>query len=431
MVLITAPSTSPTEWKPIKLQDICELITDGKHGDCQNEDNSGYYFVSCKDVKDGWVDYSNARQITKSDFLETHRRTQLAAGDIVVTNSGTIGRMALIPNNELTKHTTFQKSVAIIKPKKNAVQSQWLFYYLNAKREDLISWAGGTAQKNLLLRDLRALCLNLPPTSIQQKIAAILSAYDDLIENNTRRIRILEEMTQAIYREWFVNFSFSGHEGVRMVESELGPVPEGWEIKKIKDLCSSVNYGYTTKASDDPNGPKFLRITDIVPSQIDWESVPYCQDTPPDFEKYQLINGDIVVARTGATSGYGKRINKKHPPAVFASYLVRLRIKTDMSNYYIGLIVESDVYKKFIQTNLSGSAQPQANAHVLTSMEIVIPSREILSRFDSVMSEINDLKEELQFENANLRRTRDLLLPKLISGKIDVSGLDIKIPADL
>lgn len=145
------------------LKDICHLITDGKHGDCQNEEGSGYYFISCKDVKDGSIDYAGARQITESDYLDTHRRTQLEPNDILITNSGTIGRMALVPDVPETGRTTFQKSVAIIKPNRERVLPRWLYFYLITKKDALIAWAGGTAQKNLLLRDLRAFEAQIPP----------------------------------------------------------------------------------------------------------------------------------------------------------------------------------------------------------------------------------------------------------------------------
>src|SRR5215207_7462738 len=104
------------------LQNVCHLITDGKHGDCQPEENSGYYFLSAKDVRDGKLSYKNTRQITKDDFLQTHRRTQLEPLDILIVSTGaTIGRMAMASENEFTSRTTFQKSVAILKPNKELV----------------------------------------------------------------------------------------------------------------------------------------------------------------------------------------------------------------------------------------------------------------------------------------------------------------------
>ena len=148
--------------------------------------------------------------------------------------------MAIVKNNPETKRTTFQKSVAIIKPDQGKVLPKWLYYSLLGNKNALIAWAGGTAQKNLLLRDMRAFKIDVPPLSTQLKITSILSAYDDLIENNTRRIEILEEMARMIYQEWFVKFSFPGHKKVKMVDSKLGKIPEGWMIKKLQDICELV-----------------------------------------------------------------------------------------------------------------------------------------------------------------------------------------------
>src|SRR5437879_1201494 len=197
-------ANSSHNWQPQKLEDICDHITDGKHGDCQDEAGSGFFFLSCKDVANGQLNYQNARQIAKADFLDAHRRTKFAPSDILITNSGTIGRMALAPDNELTRRTTFQKSVAILKPVASRVEPIFLFYALLSDIHRLIGFASGTAQKNLLLRDLRAFEVRVPPLPVQRWIAGILSAYDELIENSQRRIQLLEAMAQALYREWFV-----------------------------------------------------------------------------------------------------------------------------------------------------------------------------------------------------------------------------------
>ena len=135
-----------------------------------------------------------------------------------------------------------------------------------------------------------------------------------------------------------------------------------------------------------------------------------------------------MIARTGATTGYAKRLNKRHPESVFASYLVRIRIQSGNSDRMFGLAVESDEYKKFIRTNLGGSAQPQANAQILTSFPVVCPPKPLQELFNGVAEPLLDQKELLELRNAILRRTRDLLLPKLISGVLDVSDLDIETP---
>lgn len=269
---------------------------------------------------------------------------------------------------------------------------------------------------------LHMLSVRVPPRRVQEKIAYVLSAYDDLIENNIRRIKILEQMAQMLYREWFVDFRFPGHEKVKVVESEGGRVPKGWESGILRDVCKSIDYGYTASAVKEAVGPKFLRITDIVPDSIDWESVPFCAPPEKRIENYLLGEGDIVVARTGATTGYAKRLHKRHPVSIFASYLVRLKIGEEHSNAAFGLLLESDDYKRFIKANIGGAAQPQANAQVLTSIPVVIPPQKLQSDFSSIVEPLLDEKEILQLKNLNLRRTRDLLLPKLISGEISIKG---------
>lgn len=225
------------------LDEICIQITDGKHGDCEGAENSGFYFLSCKDIFNGKLNYDGARQITEADFGETNLRTRLEPSDILITNSGTIGRMAFVPDDEFTRRTTFQKSVAILKPNPSRVEPRFLYYLLQSDIRTLTDYAGGTAQKNLLLRDLRAFQVELPSRAVQCRIASLLAAYDDLIENNTRRIGVLEEMARSLYREWFVNFRFSGHESVEVLESPLGPIPSGWRWTPLTELMESTSGG--------------------------------------------------------------------------------------------------------------------------------------------------------------------------------------------
>ena len=165
-----------------------------------------------------------------------------------------------------------------------------------------------------------------------------------------------------------------------------------WQQTILRDICERVDYGYTASATREPIGPKFLRITDIVPELIDWDSVPYCEVGDKNKDKYRLHEGDIVIARTGATTGYAKWI-KNQPESVFASYLVRIRIKPEHDNKYVGLVVQSDEYKRFINANLGGAAQPQANAQVLTSFPITLPPLDIQRRIASILSAYDDLIE--------------------------------------
>ena len=162
-------------------------------------------------------------------------------------------------------------------------------------------------------------------------------------------------------------------------------------LMSLADIAESVRYGYTASASDREIGPKFLRITDIVPPQIDWASVPYCEIDEKNLAKFSLEPGDIVIARTGATVGYAKLI-RDNEPSVFASYLVRIRVDPEKSDSgYIGRIVESEVYKRFVLSRVGGAAQPNANAKVLSSFRLPIPEKATQRRIASILSTYDDL----------------------------------------
>ena len=169
----------------------------------------------------------------------------------------------------------------------------------------------------------------------------------------------------------------------------------GYFTIPLRDICESVEYGYTASASTEPVGPRFLRITDIVPERLDWEVVPFCQIDPKKLSKYRLHSGDIVIARTGATTGWAKFI-KNPPEAVFASYLVRVRPAASVDARFVGFVVESSAYKDFIQQHMGGAAQPNANAQILTTYEIPLPPLSIQRRIAGVLSAYDELIENNQ-----------------------------------
>jgi len=161
---------SPKSWLLVSVDQITFLVTDGKHGDCQDEPNSGYFFLSVKDLYEGSLHYENARQIQKQDFQEVHYRTNLEIGDVLVTNAGTIGRVAVAKDLDKVSRTTFQKSIAILKPVKEVVMFEYLAMYIENSVSHLNKQSSGTAVKNLLLRDLKAFIIALPSLEEQSEI---------------------------------------------------------------------------------------------------------------------------------------------------------------------------------------------------------------------------------------------------------------------
>lgn len=183
------PFELPDGWEWSYLQDVTNLITDGKHGDCLNHDNSGYYFLSAKDIQEGKLSYEHARQIDKDQFEEVHQRTDLKEGDICLVNTGaTIGKLALVENAELASRTTFQKSVAIIKPTKPYILNLYLYLYLQSQSEALKKKSGGSAINNLLLGDLKKKLLPAPPLNEQQKIIDNVHSLESML--NILKVKI-------------------------------------------------------------------------------------------------------------------------------------------------------------------------------------------------------------------------------------------------
>ena len=183
---------------------------------------------------------------------------------------------------------------------------------------------------------------------------------------------------------------------------------------KLKDY-SVMQYGYTETATTEPVGPKFLRITDIAHNYIDWNGVPYCPISEGNHEKYVLSEGDVVVARTGATVGYAKMVGRNIPDSVFASFLVRIRPIDVEYRYYFGLAITSAEFLDFVQTNAGGSAQPQANPPLLGEFELSIPNKQSLSEFNKKISSFLGVIESNETEISKLHEVKDTMVKMLLS----------------
>ena len=382
-------------WAKEILGDLCSLITDGKHGDCRNEDSSGYYFISCKDVREGRIHYENARQIVRGDFAETHRRTDLRPGDILLTNSGTIGRLAIAPDNEKTQRTTFQKSVAILKPLPETITSQFLYYSLAADRDRLINSAGGAAQKNLLLGELRRFPIRVPPLAEQTEIASILSAYDNLIENNRRRIQLLEQAARLLYREWFVCLRFPGHEHVKIIDG----VPEGWEKKALGELIE-IKKGKNITKDTANEGDVPVVAGGLTPA--------YFHDTS------NAIGPVITISASGANAGY---VNIYHED-IWVSDCSYISQESTNYLYYYFLLLKSK--QKEIFGLQRGAAQPHVYPKDLIGLTMIFPPNRVVRSFEETISNTFLLIKNLTKQNKLLAQARDLLHPRLMNGEIKI-----------
>lgn len=335
--------------------------------------------------------------------------------------------MAIAPNTELTSRTTFQKSVAILKPIVTRVEPTFLYYALQSDIRRLIEFACGTAQKNLLLRDLRAFQIELPSLLVQGQIAHILSSYDHLIENHERRIWVLEMMARTLYREWFVSFRFPGHEEVPRLNSVLGPIPEGWKATKLGNELRALESGKRPKGG-------IRDVLDGIPS-IGAENINGIANHDFANEKFvareffeRMTKGvvrdrDVAIYKDGAYIGKSSyfRDGFPHAKCCVNEHVFLLRATGDRltQNALYLWLQEPDTVHGIRATN-ANAAQPGINQQSVGGLELIVPDCKIAQRFDNfvepMFAEIINLAKRIQ----NLRRTRDLLLPRLLSGKLEL-----------
>ena len=403
-----------------KLKDITLTITDGKHGDCKNHDGSGYYFISCKDVYDETIHYENARQITEDDFRDADRRTNLAAYDILITNSGTIGRMALVKDIPETRKTTFQKSVAIVRADTSQVVPNYLYYLLKSKVHDFINSSNGSAQKNLLLSTMRDFDISFVDSfETQRRIATILSRYDSLIENYQKQIKLLEEAAQRLYKEWFVDLHFPGHENTKIIDG----VPEGWEKKKLSELFSFVKgKSYTSKELSD-EGTIMVNLKNIQ------SFGGYKSDVEKHFigtfkEEQTLMKGDLIMGVTDMTQerrlvGSVALIPDFKETATFSMDLIKL-ISFKLPNIYLYCAMRYGDVSRQIAPLANGVNVLHLKPEAISNIEMVVASDSIIEKFVSYTSKTIESILTLQSQLRLLTEARDRLLPKLMSGEIEI-----------
>jgi type I restriction enzyme S subunit len=337
--------------------------------------------------------------------------------------------------------------ITVIRAKENT--DQIFLFYLIASR-DFIDYAtsitSGTRMPRANWKVLSNSKWSFPPFPTQRKIAAILSVYDDLIENNNQRIKLLEEMARLIYREWFVDFRFPGHENVKMVDSPLGRIPEGWEVKsflEIIDYHIGGGWGKEESRKGFEHPAYVIRGTDIPNARNNsTPNVALRFHSESNLKNRVLKHNDIVFEVSGGSKEQpvGRALlvhqcllDKFTKPVMCASFCKLLR--TDNSKILPEIIY---LHLEEIYDNRS-IMQYQVQSTGITNFKfqqflenemIVIPSLFTQNKFKEIVEPIYTGIQLLGLKNKNLRQTRDLLLPKLISGELDVSEMDIEIPED-
>ena len=358
------------------------------------------------DVNNGRIDYTNARQITEASFREAHLRTQLEPNDILLTNSGTIGRMALVKDVPETFRTTFQKSVAIIKPDTKKVIPSYLYYQLHNYVTDLVNRSNGSAQKNLLLSTMRAFTLIVhEDLQIQQKLSDILSAYDDLIENSRKQIKLLEEAARRLYKEWFVDLRFPGHETTRIVDG----VPEGWHTLQLSQIADVV-MGQSPKSEFYNKNKEGLPFHQGVGSY----GTRFVLDETYSTSFTRIAPAGSILFSVRAPVG---RLNITRNKVVIGRGLAAMNHKQNLQSFLFYMLKE-----RFFKDDLVGNGSIFASIakNELLSQKFIVPCVGLDVKFNNIIRQVDRKIESLDEQIHLLTEARDRLLPKLMSGELEV-----------
>jgi type I restriction enzyme S subunit len=421
---------------------VADLIEQGKLfiGDGYRAKNvelapHGLPFARVANINGGFR-FEDVDRFPESDLARVGNKVS-RPGDVVFTSKGSVGRFAFvdesIPRFVYSPQLCFWRSLDW-----NTILPRFLYYWMASIdfQHQYKSVAGQTDMADFVsLSDQRRMRITLPPLPEQRAIAHILGTLDDKIELNRRMNATLEGMARALFKSWFVDFDpvrarMDGRDtGLpphiaalfpdRLVESELGEVPEGWEVGTLGDVCEKPQYGYTASASEDAIGPKFLRITDINKRDwIEWENVPFCAIEAAESGKYALTPGDIVIARM-ADPGHGALVEEA-ADAVFASYLIRFRPRQRELRRFLQYWLRSDTYWDLVHSRESGTTRANLNAPALGSFPLVIPDLRVLQAFATSVDSLRDKVVANAQESCTLAALRDALLPKLLSGEVRV-----------
>ena len=413
-----------SEWKNGKLGDHVQIILGGT----PRTNEPSYWkgnipWISVVDFSKDKTIFKTEKTITKEGLKKSNTKL-LGIGDVVISARGTVGKIIVcgIP-------MAFNQSCYALRTKSEELLQNCLYYLIRYNVSYLKKKAIGGVFDTIVMDTLKDLDIILPPLSTQNKIATFLSNYDDLIENNEKRIKILENITKLLYEEWFVRFKFPGHEKVKIIDSgtEFRMIPEGWEVKSIMNY---ENFQFINTNIKKFNGEKEYFATanvsglDILKEGeiVNWSN------KPSRAQKEPIIN-----------SVWFARMKDSYKVLGITKTKERIALNSILSSGFAGFKCEEGIFpflflninsKRFEELkNLyaTGATQVSINNDGIKNIDIISPPKDIVEYFGELINPLLNKLFLLQIKNQNLKKTRDLLLPKLISGEIDVSDLDIQL----
>ena len=404
------------KWNTVPISELYDGLYDGPHATPKTSD-SGPVFLGIKNVTDdGHLDMSDIRHIAEEDFARWTRRVEPKPGDIVFTYEATLNRYAIIPEGF---RGCLGRRMALIRTDAKKVDAGFLFYYFfsPAWREVIKkNMMTGATVDRIPLITFPNFPVSVPPLPVQRRIAGILSAYDELMENSQRRIRLLEAMARALYREWFVHFRFPGHEKHPRVASPLGDIPQGWEVKKLADVAE-VNRAQIN-ARTAPEELHYIDISSVSPGQID-SITTYAFADAPGRARRIVQHGDVLwsCVRPNRRS-HAQVMHPESDTIASTGFAVLTAMKVPFTFLYFA--TTTDDFVAFLTNNATGAAYPAVSGATFEKADLLIPPAPLLKKFGAATIPMAEQIHALHRKIQNLRRTRDLLLPRLLSGQVEL-----------
>jgi type I restriction enzyme S subunit len=398
-------------WEKVKLNDICSSIYDGDHNAPPKSD-TGVPFVTISniDAADGSIDFSNTAHVPNSYFESLKPERRPRPGDVLYSVVGSFGIPSLVKDQ---KPFVFQRHVAILRPN-DRIEPEYLYYSM--KSRNFYHWADsvaiGAAQRTVTLGQLREKTIALPPLPAQQRIAGVLSAYDKLIENNRRQIKLLEEAAQRLYKEWFVDLRFPGHETTPIHNG----IPEGWKRTTVGEIAS-VN-AKSLKASELPRMISYIDLSCASKGHILSVSQYSAQDAPGRARRVAR-DGSIAWGMVRPSQQSYCLVRHPSPSTVLSTGFAVIDAQAVPFSFLYEALAQNS-FVSYLVGLTNGSTYPAVKPEHFYNAEVVTPDEKTLSRFDAAVLPILNGIELREQQIVAAREARDRLLPKLMSGEIEV-----------
>lgn len=406
-----------SEWTIHAIKDIALGIYDGPHATPPLSDDGPVFLGIGNVTDDGHLDLSSVRHIAEKDFGQWTKRVTPSAGDIVFTYEATLNRYAIIPDGF---HGCLGRRMALIRPDTSKVDTRFLFYsfFGPAWRETIEAnrQSGATVDRIPLIR-FPNFPIALPSLPTQRRIASILGAYDDLIEVNRRRIAVLEEMARGLFEEWFVRFRFPGYEAVPILDTQDGPLPEGWRHDTLANVAA-INAA-SLRPANAPSKIGYIDISSVSPGRID--TINHMPFSEAPGRARRIVNDGSILWSNVRPNRRSFAVVLDPTPEIVASTGFTVLDARETSFAYLYHWVTTDNFVGYLVGNAQGAAYPAVTAATFERAAILLPPEDLVKRFTDFAEPMLRLSDSLRKTNGSLATSRDILLPRLISGQLSVA----------